>query len=272
VLRVAVLVAMIAALAAASVVAWFDERGRPAVVRHRVVAAIAARHPGATGAEVAPGWLRVAMPSGTAIDVAVDAAYARCRQRWSRCDPAMSALADDVDAVQAAIAKPEAANVEAIVVAEAATSASAGYVSRALLGSLEARYAIVRGAAMAFLTSAAADSMGATRAQLAERALGNLQKRPPPRVVSIGDGLYRVVDVGEASSNLISASRLEAIARQVGATPLVCGIPLRGRLLVSRPDADAQAALAAVLARGSHETPNDPARAGIFACDVATRG
>lgn len=267
--RVVVLVALIVALLAAAFAAWSSEQGRPATVRQRLVAAIADHHPGATGDEIAPGWLRVNLPSGSLVDVSLARAFGRCAKPWSNCRPTIAALADDVDVVQAAMRTPRLADVEAIVVAEAASTARHGYVSRPLLGSLEARYAFVHGDALTFVTTSGANAMHATRAQLGDVALANLRKRPVPRAVAIGDGLFRIDDAGDAAANLLDATRMQAIADQVDAGPLTCGIPARGQLLVTGPDPTAQAALAARLERGKRETPNDPARAGVFPCNVA---
>ncbi len=255
--RAPALAALAAVVVAAAALAWwFDLRTRPDQVGPRFVDAVVHRHPGTTVEPLDGGFLRVSLPSGVRVDVALSRVFASCEATATRCTDAIGHAADDVDASDAATRAPDRASLRPTIVAEGA-GYRYGFVADPLIGAYEVRYALVHGVASTFVTASIAASLGLSPQALRETAIANLAGDRDVGIEPVGGdvrGVYRVRADDDPVASLLDDTRMARFADAIGARRLYAAIPSRGTLaLAARNPASARAldALAAKLRTGT---------------------
>ncbi len=260
--------ATLTVVVAAALAWWLDARTRPERVGPRFVDGLVTRHPRATATALDGGFVRVGLPSGVRVDVALSRVIAACAAERSGCTAAIDDALDDVDAADAATRSPERPALRPVVVAEGA-GYRYGFVAQPLAGAYEVRYALVHRTASTFVTAAIAARLGLSSPNaLRDAALANLDADRDVGIEAVDGsrGVYRVRASDDPAASLIDDARMTRFAGTIGSHRLVAAIPVRGTLALARPDAASTQALRALATtlRRQATTPDG----GLLAWDV----
>ncbi len=188
--------------------------------------------------------MRVALPSGLLVDVALSKVFADCAGDRLACTSAIERAIDDVDGADASTRSPDRASLRPIVVAESG-GYRYGFIEEPLVGAYAVRYALVRGVASTFVTTAIAARLGLSPDALRATAISNLDAETGVALEPVGadaPGSYRVRSSGDPAASLLDVARMRRFADAIGTRRLYAAIPVRGTLaLAAMNDASARA-------------------------------
>lgn len=260
-------VALVAVAIAAAVFWSLDARTRPERVGARFAAELREKHPGTALQRLDGDTVRIALPSGTNVEVRMGDLFDACHaSRW-RCGGLVDDAVAEVDRSDAATRDPKRDRLRPIVVGEPG-GYRYGYVADPLIGPFEVRYALVDGFASTFATDAIVDRLGLSRDALRAQAVATVRADHDAKLERQDDSpVYRVRSTGDPAASLLDRERMSRFATDIGVRRLYADIPVRNTLLLAPADEAGAVALegAASRLRGSDPRTFD---GGVLAYDI----